>query len=110
MIKVRFTKLVEYEAELPDNFMVDNGTFCEDGLISYCENTDDNDENVWIRNDEVQFIEYEREGKKKSISKEEYDSFVKEREKSERCYEAGKSKLIAGYCIKLEADGSLVHL
>lgn len=33
MIKVRFTKLVEYEAELPDNFMVDNGTFCEDGLI-----------------------------------------------------------------------------
>ena len=80
MIKLRFTKLVEYEAELPDNFMVDNGIFCEDGLISYCENTSDTDENVWIRNDEVQSIEYEREGKKKFISKEEYDSFVKERE------------------------------
>lgn len=87
MVKVRFTKLVEYEAELPDNFMVDNGIFCEDGLISYCENTNDNDENVWIRNDEVQSIEYEREGKKKSISKEEYESFVKKREKAERCYE-----------------------
>ena len=78
MTKIIFTKLVEYEAELPDNFMVDNGTFCEDGLISYCENTNETDEKVWIRNDKIQSIEYEREGKKKSISKEEYDSFVKD--------------------------------
>lgn len=53
----------------------------EAGIQVDCiENTSDNDENVWIRNDEIQSIEYEREGKKKSISKEEYDSFVKERE------------------------------
>ena len=89
MTKVRFTKKVTYEAELPDDFGVDQSYFDEGCLINYCENelSEPSNDNTWIMEDEIESIEYERAGKKRKISKKEYNKIIKDREKAERCYE-----------------------
>jgi hypothetical protein len=89
MIKVKFTKKVTYESELPDDFALDGAIFDEGVLISYCESelSEPRNDNTWIMEDEIHGIEYEYNGKKHKISKKEYDKFVEDREKAERCYE-----------------------
>lgn len=89
MLKIKFTKVVTYEAELPDDFGVDSHYFDENCLINFCENelSEPRNDNTWIIDDKISSIEYEREGKKRKISKKEYNKIVAEREKAERCYE-----------------------
>ena len=89
---IDFEKTIHFHAEVDDKqFMDESKNINEDIIIGYCESIDSptDDETCWIYSDELKSITWKKSENEKEhkITESEYNSYVKEREHAERCYE-----------------------